>query len=207
MEQPKFIPLNDKGEVDLVLLGKLVDWDAPSPSVVAIFNVREYDYPDMLAEVRANPSYAHLRWLGGTTLLHLAACAGQIELVDLLIRFGANVNTRSQWGESPLHEAAEGDYVECVRLLAENGASMDTQNYLGETPLHMAARKGHTSAVEELLRQGASVDLLDSRGATALDLAAAGSRRDLAKRLLKAGAAVHGPAAKSFLRTLRRESQ
>ncbi|MFC1765706.1 M56 family metallopeptidase [Planctomycetota bacterium] len=44
------------------------------------------------------------------TLLHLAARRGQNEVVEFLVASGADINAKSQWGQTPLHLAANAGH-------------------------------------------------------------------------------------------------
>jgi ankyrin repeat protein len=53
-----------------------------------------------------------------------AAAAGHTQVVDLLIRAGANVNLSNNSGFTPIASAAHAGYLEIVRLLIEAGADI-----------------------------------------------------------------------------------
>ena len=105
----------------------------------------------------------------GETPLMLAAIQNQIELCQLLIDRGADVN-RPGW--TPLHYAATRGHREAIRLLLEHDAYIDSESAQGVTPLMMAARYGSPLSVKLLLEEGADPTLADSNNATALDWAA-----------------------------------
>ncbi|RDD35204.1 Ankyrin repeat domain protein [Wolbachia endosymbiont of Cylisticus convexus] len=76
--------------------------------------------------------------------LHFAALEGDLEVAEVLLKHGADVNVKSEQGYTPLHAAAwEGD-LEVVKLLLKHEADVNARNLgLGEnTPLHFAAWKG-----------------------------------------------------------------
>ena len=73
----------------------------------------------------------------GTSLLHSASQSGNIDLVQLLIQEGADVNAKDEDGDSPLHGAmAIGDNYDIARIMIENGADCSDQAVDGRTPLH-----------------------------------------------------------------------
>ena len=75
--------------------------------------------------------------LFGITLLHSASSSGNMELVSLLIREGADVNAQDEDGESPLHGAmARSDNYDVARMLIENGADLSSKAVDGKTPFH-----------------------------------------------------------------------
>ncbi|MFH1448082.1 MAG: ankyrin repeat domain-containing protein, partial [Candidatus Micrarchaeota archaeon] len=58
-------------------------------------------------------------------LLHKAASKGIENIARMLIRKGADVNTKSADGLTPLHDAAYNGHTGAVKLLIEKGADMD----------------------------------------------------------------------------------
>lgn len=49
--------------------------------------------------------------------------AGQVEIVNILIQYGAAVNIQSQNGFTPLYMAAQENHDQVVKLLLGNGAN------------------------------------------------------------------------------------
>ncbi|KAL7999527.1 putative Zinc finger, TRAF-type, Zinc finger, RING/FYVE/PHD-type, ankyrin repeat-containing [Plasmopara halstedii] len=67
----------------------------------------------------------------GSSPLGLAASIGNIELIYLLLRFGANVNFETSRGRTPLAEACVAQNIEVVKVLIENRASVTYTNRYG----------------------------------------------------------------------------
>jgi ankyrin repeat protein len=89
--------------------------------------------------------------------LHHAVDLGNKKAVELLIRYGADINLKDLAGNTPLHFAAlEGD-LKLIRVLMENGADEEITNERGETPLASAARNDHAAAMQELIEWGAGI--------------------------------------------------
>lgn len=72
---------------------------------------------------------------GGGQQLNDAVLYGRKDLAENLIRYGANVNWKSEDGNTPLHTAAFLCRPEMVNLLIASGANRIAKNELGETPL------------------------------------------------------------------------
>lgn len=83
-----------------------------------------------------------------------ASMVGNLEVVKLLIQFGAPVNKHTDSVESPLTFAAIGNRVAIALLLIDHGANIEEVNNNGFTPLMEASRHGHKFMVEVLLRKG-----------------------------------------------------
>ena len=109
----------------------------------------------------------------GESILMLAALKGQIELVEKLIKKGADVN---KTGWTPLHYASSGGHVALIGLMLENSAYIDAESPNGTTPLMMAAMYGSEASVKLLLLEGADPMIKNHQGLTALDFAQRGKR-------------------------------
>lgn len=64
----------------------------------------------------------------GQTLLHVAAHEGHVEIVDFLLRCGANLDARNRHGNTPLHCAVVSGREKIVQALVGAGANMDLVN-------------------------------------------------------------------------------
>ena len=143
--------------------------------------------------------------------LRSAVSYGDIELLQLLIRHGANVNQEVENRLTILMiAAAHGFYVQCgndplvtsytgntaaVAALLDAGSRLDAKNNEGETALMLAARHARSGSVELLLSAGANVNLTNAHGETALMHAVEASGgyaednvNEIVKRLISAGA-------------------
>ena len=99
--------------------------------------------------------------MGGFTSLHIAAENGYLELVNFLLKNGANVNTRNDKKGTPLHPAALNGHLEVVTALILSGADINARVLDGCTPLHYAIENGHRNIAHVLLKHGANVDTVD----------------------------------------------
>lgn len=82
------------------------------------------------------------------TPLMEAASAGHLEIIELLLKHGADVNATSSSGNTPLMYACAGGHVNAVKLLLSSGANVEDHNENGHTPLMEAASAGHVSVAE-----------------------------------------------------------
>lgn len=73
------------------------------------------------------------RNLGGATALHLAARQGNFEIVDVLVKGGANLDITDNEGWTPLMRAALAGNAPIVKLLVNNGADATKRNSIGES--------------------------------------------------------------------------
>jgi hypothetical protein len=96
--------------------------------------------------------------------------AAQLEVINVLLQYGADVTLKDQFGQTPLHIATtKGPDV--VSAILNKKPDVNAQDKDGETPLHRAVHSVHyPEFVELLLAHGARVDIRDRRGETPLDI-------------------------------------
>jgi len=129
----------------------------------------------------------------GTTPLHWAARADDVETARLLTAAGANANAANRYGVTPLSLAAGNASGAMVRLLLDAGANANATIRDGETILMAAARTGSPEAVKLLLDRGADVNAREQTlGENALMWAAAENHPEAVKLLIARGADVNG---------------
>lgn len=112
------------------------------------------------------------------TAAMLAALQGELDIVRLLVKKGAEVN-RPGW--TPLHYAALSGNVDLLRYLLDQNAYIDAQSPNRSTPLMMAARQDRIDAVHLLVEAGADPTPRNDAGRDAADYLAANGRPDEAR--------------------------
>ena len=136
-------------------------------------------------------------WLDGgdeadDTALHLAARAGWLPGVSLLLGAGAKHGARNKRGLTPLGEAVAGGHADAAKALLAAGADARCGAGDGYSLLHVAAGLGHARCVKLLLEAGGLAADVDARGgpdgAAPLHAAAMGGAPACAEALLAAGA-------------------
>ncbi|CAB0028596.1 unnamed protein product [Trichogramma brassicae] len=111
----------------------------------------------------------------GLTPVYWAMCLFKKQLVELLLRRGANPDIANNKGYTLLHAISSYtdaddfsemffDICEDLKLKVEIGAA----NKLGNTPLHEAVGRGKKMVMEQLLRRGANPNSADEEGQTPL---------------------------------------
>lgn len=102
-----------------------------------------------------------------TTALHAACRAGDLDMVELLLRFRANPNAKEIspcGGRSSLHVAAGSDNIGIAGLLLKADADTAAQDARGLTPLHTASQEGGCDTVRLLMAHGADPHVRDFSG-------------------------------------------
>uniref|UniRef100_A0A0G4FYA1 Uncharacterized protein n=1 Tax=Chromera velia CCMP2878 TaxID=1169474 RepID=A0A0G4FYA1_9ALVE len=106
-------------------------------------------------------------------LLSRAVMSQRKEGLEMLIRFGADVNRKGSDGSSSLALACHRDEWEIAKILLEAGAHAES-GLMGSLrmPLHMAASAGRWGLVKSLLvKGGADLEALNERRDTPLSIA------------------------------------
>ena len=154
----------------------------------------------------------------GETSLHIAADLGDIQMVQLLMRFGADVNAMvSSTAETPLHLAAAHGHLDIVRCLVDkrdaSRREMDSFQKIAQEPSYQDWKASLLSAdnetegfvwkagaknlaenhMQELLSYSdryVDINKQTSEGLTPLNLAATNSNEETVRYLISRGAAV-----------------
>ncbi|GIY72668.1 transient receptor potential cation channel subfamily A member 1 homolog [Caerostris darwini] len=129
--------------------------------------------------------YVDEKNLSGNTALHLAVSKGHLEIVEILLKKGADVKTTFDNSSHPLHLAAISGNVDIVKCLLKHGAAVNCVNNFGETPLHKAAAYNASDVIDFLLKNGANLESHDNSHFTPLLIAVAEGHVDAIKTLLK----------------------
>lgn len=120
--------------------------------------------------------------------LDSAAVGGCPEVLQLILRHGADVNAIDSAGVTALYLAARHDRDRAVDLLVNAGANVEAQDHRGWTPLHVASAVGASRAIESLLRHGVDRSKPDRRDRAPLHLAAERGHTSAVAHLLESGA-------------------
>jgi len=135
----------------------------------------------------------------GSTALHWATQGNNPQLVDLLVRAGANAKAATRYNVPALYFAALNGNAQVMERLLAAGADANATAYQGQTMLMTAALSGRPDAVRLLLQRGAKVDAVEPyRGQTALMWAASEGNTEAAAVLLEAGATVSAKSTGGF---------
>ena len=89
------------------------------------------------AELEANPARAADRGVHHLPALYFAAIGGQLEVAELLLAQGADVNARAE-AAAPIHGAVIGRSAELVHWLLAHGADPEVPDHEGRSARALA---------------------------------------------------------------------
>jgi cytohesin len=147
-----------------------------------------------------NGADPNVRGYEETTPLQSAAYYGAFEMVQILLKYKADVHAMKNEGQTALHFASQGyddgrrrpDLAvllsNVIRLLLEHGADVNARMNDYSTPLHIAARIGRVEAIRVLLELGADVNARKIDDTTTLHEAARSWVVEAIRVLLEHGA-------------------
>ena len=131
--------------------------------------------------------------------MHIASKNGEVskykDIIELLIKNGAEINSQDKFGNTPLHNATsfveENDDV--ISLLLDKGADVNAENYKKWTPLRRVCLRGHQKIAKILLKNNINTHVRSEGGWTPLLEVVTGnfsgnrsaSRKELLKLLLE----------------------
>ena len=121
----------------LVKYGVNVNAQNPQLSLTPLFYAKDANVAQALID-----NGADVKWRSnfGVTALHYLSGSFQKEVIDLVLKYGADINAKDSAGSTPLHEAAKSrdrDKAK-VELLVAKGADVNIKNNAGFTPLDVA---------------------------------------------------------------------
>ncbi len=122
----------------------------------------------------------------GYTVLHTACMLNvDLQIVEELVKRGADVNARTGNNLTPLFYCIHSYNFDAIRFLVENGADVNSTNNYGNTILISAVSAPYIhDIISYLLNKGAAINARNKDGNTALMFAAANGDEKIVKLLL-----------------------
>ena len=199
---------NASDEIIIFLLENGVDMNNSSSLKTAIANGKNH-----AAKLLIDKGMS-LKISDGETPLNTAVFMNNIELVNLLIEKGADINEPNSNGCMPLHIAARHNCVEIAKLLINKGAKKDVVSKIGSPyaialgsgnknivsmlvdpnkknnqqlnmELYLSCKTGNIGTIRQKIREGADVNFIFMDGTTPLIIAAVYEKFRVMEELLK----------------------
>jgi len=144
-----------------LIVKKLQDMNAEGGAALA---GRHFQTVELL---HCNGAHPNVQGQEMVTPLHSAAYYGDLEVVQKLIEYGADIDAQDDHGWTLLHFPSKsgGSRLKdpgVVQLLLDRGVDVNAWAMNGSTPLHMAANWGATKVTCMLLEHGANLEAKDN---------------------------------------------
>ena len=100
----------------------------------------------------------------GWGAIHIATANGDIDSIEALIKYRANVDLPDLYNNTALHQASTSDRADIVNVLLDAGAKFDLADQDDNTALHFASALGHNEVVNALIGKGSNTELANKQG-------------------------------------------
>jgi uncharacterized protein len=171
--------------------------------------VKRGDEPTVVELLRRQPELITVADEYDKTALHWAAEKDHFEIARVLLDAGADIEAKTNWGDTPLKWAATLGSSKVAELLLGRGArgfdlnvaaalgklddvkamiDSDTDLSVVSQAMYSAARNGHTEVASYLLDRGAAIDTKGFFGGTGLHWSAINGHRETVELLIARGA-------------------
>ncbi|EDW66759.1 uncharacterized protein Atac3 isoform X2 [Drosophila virilis] len=161
--------------------------NAPGPTTVVDLGkqllqcARDSDVPGVKTALAHGAPFSS-DWLG-MSALHFAAMNNQLEICEILLQGGINMEAKTKVDRTPLHLACYFGHERIVSLFLALRCAVNARDMLRMTPLHWAVEKRHKSIVRMLLKSQADVTLVSKFGKTPIALAVLTEQADILAEL------------------------
>ncbi|XP_050344611.1 ankyrin-3-like [Nymphalis io] len=134
------------------------------------------------------PDIANYGSTEDVTPLHISSDQGRVEVIQLLLDYGAIIDVQDFDGDTPLHDAALSKQYEALAVLLHAGADPEIKNDANYMPFHLACYKGCFDIVTNLYLFINDVNEVTMNGDSPLILATLGFNDEIVKFLIERGA-------------------
>lgn len=189
-----------------------------SDGMSALHTAALFNHDGLILELHARGAQFDWQSLGNNTALMLAAGAGNLASVKLIVELcgseqldavNANNMTALMYAcargfseiasvlldagahaqaKDLFHAIGHRDFSMAEKLLQHGASFKQDHRVRGQTPLHWAASSGYCQFIRLFLEHGAEINSLDDRGSTPISHAAVGGKVRAVEVLLEAGA-------------------
>ncbi|XP_074035127.1 transient receptor potential cation channel A1 [Leptinotarsa decemlineata] len=135
---------------------------------------------------REDPTRLIIRDGRGRTPAHQAASRNRINILQFILKEGADLNSQDDVGNTPLHTAVEHESLDAVNFLLKAGVRTDILNEKNQAPIHLVTELDRVTVLEVMGRYKEKIDIEQGgeHGRTALHIAAIHDHERCARTLI-----------------------
>jgi len=134
--------------------------DYESPLLVTSYTDDDHLNLEMLKLLLDNGANPSIGDADDWTILHAAASMGDKQAIDLLLKYGADINQQDSSGETPIFDTTyEVDDVKTFQYLIKKGADLSIKNVDGMTVKEVAKENGAKKILKWLDSQVTEINL------------------------------------------------
>ena len=145
------------------------------------------DFARRCADATAQGEDGNISFEAKDVWAHLASRSGHVEVVQCLVKHGADPTAQDKDGWTPLHSVSQEGQVEVAQFLIKHGADVTAQDKDLRTPLHSASQEGHVEVARFLVENRADATAQDKDGWTPLHWASEEGHMEVAQFLVEHG--------------------
>ena len=165
---------------------------APIHYAVMYSNTGAHSHTGLISYLLDKKIDINIKTTSGATALHEAVRKGDYQIVNMLVKAGADVNARDANNNTPLHTGIPVEtHKEIASLLMTSGADPNLRDDHGDTPLHIVIILNRSlNVIQAFLDGGSDVHIRNIQGKTPLYIAVEEGRTALIPVLLTSGSEI-----------------
>ena len=129
----------------------------------------KYDFIPYILKKKINVNNQDIT--NGLCALHQIVIKNKIEIVKMLINYGANINIQDYYGNTAIHYSISEENVEILHLLLQYNPNLNLIDIDGNTPLHLYLRNSYLEKeILQLLITKSDLNIQNNSGLTCLKM-------------------------------------
>ena len=127
----------------------------------------KYDFIPYILKKKINVNNQDIT--NGLCALHQIVIKNKIEIVQMLINYGANINIQDYYGNTAIHYSISEENVEILHLLLQYNPNLNLIDIDGNTPLHLYLKNSYLEKeILQLLITKSDLNIQNNNGLTCL---------------------------------------
>jgi ankyrin repeat protein len=129
----------------------------------------KYDFIPYILKKKINVNNQDIT--NGLSALHQIVIKNKVDIVQMLINYGANINIQDYYGNTAIHYSISEENVEILHLLLQYNPNLNLIDIDGNTPLHLYLRNSYLEKeILQLLITKSDLNIQNNSGLTCLKM-------------------------------------